>query len=255
MEKNLLVRLILDDVKILEKLISSFNENIDNPEEIEIALNRSRAVTKELELLSKNIMPAPGYVEGKTKFHEQSLSEKKIDKVENPEFKEKIPDKSIDEKNNESQIEREGHLKPAHSEKTTSEKNNENKGLSGIKTYGIIDEEAIQNSQLKTLGESLGGNKQVVNDLLGINSDDSSLIGSPLKNIRDGIGINDRFLYIRELFDNDNSKYEEVIRTIDKYTSINDAVDFLKTNFNWSKSDSSDKFLSLIKRKFRNTNV
>ena len=64
------------------------------------------------------------------------------------------------------------------------------------------------------------------------------------------IGINDRFQYIRELFDGDNQKYLEAVKTIDSFDNLKDAVEYLRDNYKWKKNETSLKFVRLVKRRF-----
>ena len=102
----------------------------------------------------------------------------------------------------------------------------------------------------KTLGETLGEPHQMVNDILSQEKIDSEYQIIPINSIWDGIGINDRFLFIRELFANSSAKFENTVGTLDKLTSIQEAVNYLKLNFKWNKTEASQKFLVLVKRRF-----
>ncbi|MFA5588891.1 MAG: hypothetical protein WC987_08990, partial [Mariniphaga sp.] len=61
---------------------------------------------------------------------------------------------------------------------------------------------------------------------------------------------NDRFQYIRELFDGDNQKYLEAVKTIDSFDNLKDAVEYLRDNYKWKKNETSLKFVRLVKRRF-----
>ena len=102
----------------------------------------------------------------------------------------------------------------------------------------------------KTLNETLGKPQQLADDVLSTEKSDSGYPVMPINSIWDGIGINDRFLYIRELFANSSAKFETTINALDKLDTIQDAVNFLKLNFKWAKTDASQKFLVLVKRRF-----
>ena len=102
----------------------------------------------------------------------------------------------------------------------------------------------------KTLNESLGEAHQMVNDILSPDISDSGYKIHPINSIWDGIGINDRFLFIRELFSNSSARFETTIAALDKLETIHDAVNYLKMNFKWNKSEASQKFLVLVKRRF-----
>ena len=102
----------------------------------------------------------------------------------------------------------------------------------------------------KTLNETLGDSHQMVNDILSPEKDETGYKIIPINSIWDGIGINDRFLFIRELFANSSAKLENTVTALDKLATIQDAVTYLKMNFKWNKTEASHKFLLLVKRRF-----
>ena len=107
----------------------------------------------------------------------------------------------------------------------------------------------------KTLNETLGESHQreshlMVNDILSPEKDETEYKIIPINSIWDGIGINDRFLFIRELFANSSAKLENTVTELDKLVTIQDAVTYLKMNFKWNKTEASHKFLVLVKRRF-----
>ncbi|HZK92699.1 MAG TPA: hypothetical protein VFC67_00725 [Prolixibacteraceae bacterium] len=104
----------------------------------------------------------------------------------------------------------------------------------------------------KTLNETLGESHQMVNDILSSEKDETEYKIIPINSIWDGIGINDRFLFIRELFANSSAKFENTVAALDSLATIQDAVSYLKMNFKWNKTEASQKFLVLVKRRFTN---
>ena len=102
----------------------------------------------------------------------------------------------------------------------------------------------------KTLNETLGESHQMVNDILAPEKSEPGYKLVPIDSIWDGIGINDRFLYVRELFANNSAKFESTVAALDELESIHDAVNYLKSNFKWNKTVTSQKFLVLVKRRF-----
>lgn len=119
--------------------------------------------------------------------------------------------------------------------------------ISDNKVEILVDE--VEEAQ-KTLGESLVDSHQVVNDILFQEKIETEYQIIPINSIWDGIGINDRFLFIRELFANSSAKFENTIGTLDKLNTIQEAVEYLKMNFKWNKTEASQKFLVLVKRRF-----
>ena len=76
---------------------------------------------------------------------------------------------------------------------------------------------------------------------------------TPLSSIVSGIGINDKFLYIRELFNGDNALYSNVIRSLDAANSLEDALNYIRLNFGWDdKNETVQKFVALVQRRHGN---
>jgi hypothetical protein len=115
-------------------------------------------------------------------------------------------------------------------------------------TGDIVAEEFKE--EKKTLNETLGESHQMVNDILAPEKEEIGFQIIQLNSIWDGIGINDRFLFIRELFANSSAKFENTINALDKLSTIQEAVNYLKMNFKWNKTEASHKFLILVKRRF-----
>ncbi len=76
------------------------------------------------------------------------------------------------------------------------------------------------------------------------------MTNSPLKSLRDGIGINDKFLMIRDLFDGDGDEYERVIEQLDSLSSFDDCMIYIVENFAWNPESDGAKFImKLLERK------
>jgi hypothetical protein len=81
----------------------------------------------------------------------------------------------------------------------------------------------------------------------------SKLQTAPLSSISSGIGLNDKFLYIRELFKSDNVLYNNTIKYLDTANSLEEALDFISRNYDWDeKNETSQKFINLIHRRHGN---
>ncbi len=82
-----------------------------------------------------------------------------------------------------------------------------------------------------------------------------SLTSVPIKDLRKAIGVNDRFLFINELFRGDEAMYERSIKTIQNFSIYAEAEFWikreLKVKIGWLDSDPVVKqFDQLIKRRF-----
>jgi len=78
---------------------------------------------------------------------------------------------------------------------------------------------------------------------------------TPVKDLRKAVGINDRFLFINDLFRGDESMYERSIKTINSFNIYAEAEFWisreLKTKLGWAKDHPSVlQFDQLVKRRF-----
>jgi hypothetical protein len=121
----------------------------------------------------------------------------------------------------------------------------------GIKESNVELEE-VQHEANHRLGDSFLKGKSI-NDLVeDHNKLEFKLSNRPVSNIQAAIGINDRFQYIRELFDGSSEKYSSTVTSLDSMNNINEAVTYLQQNFKWKKNETSLKFINLVKRRFTN---
>ena len=82
-----------------------------------------------------------------------------------------------------------------------------------------------------------------------------SLTSSPIKDLKKAIGVNDRFLFINELFRGDEAMYERSIKTIQNFSIFAEAEFWirreLKLKIGWKDSDTVVKqFDQLVRRRF-----
>lgn len=77
----------------------------------------------------------------------------------------------------------------------------------------------------------------------------------PVTDLKQAITLNDKLLYIKDLFNGYNLAYSEAIDILNRYNSIEEADKFLKSNYavknSWeSKQGTVDKFYELLKRRY-----
>jgi hypothetical protein len=116
-----------------------------------------------------------------------------------------------------------------------------------------LEDKPEENNGTRRLGDSFTKDRSL-NDLI---TDDSvklehKLSNMPVSSLQSAIGINDRFQYIRELFDGNSELYNETVTKLDSLNEIKDAVVYLQNNFKWKKTEISLKFVNLLKRRFPN---
>jgi hypothetical protein len=77
----------------------------------------------------------------------------------------------------------------------------------------------------------------------------------PITDLVKSIGLNEKFLLIRELFDGNGDEYNEAIQLLNNFSTLTQAFDYLdvlKQKFGWDESsDASLKLFDMIRRKYQ----
>lgn len=107
----------------------------------------------------------------------------------------------------------------------------------------------------ESISEKLLKSQLSVNDVLSNNIKETNIASqlqhNPITNIRSVISINDRIWFVKELFDNNNDKYNRVVDKINGFSTYNEAVDYLSSIFNiGQEKESLTKFFEIVQRRF-----
>jgi len=152
---------------------------------------------------------------------------------------------------------------------------NGSQGMQEIKETILVDKESVsivqENGQLDMVFDPLveiptlshqmknkqGNQPESLNDRLKQGKAElvEVLKETPIKDLRKAIGINDRFLFINDLFRGDEVMYERSIKTINSFNIYPEAEYWisreLKTKLGWSNDQPSvHNFDQLVKRRF-----
>ncbi len=103
------------------------------------------------------------------------------------------------------------------------------------------------------LGEVINQELTTLNDAMTTSDDIAAELmrNEPLEDLRSAIGINDRYLLIRDLFDGNSSLYEATITTLNSQDSLDDAMIHIIENFQWqNSSEGATLLMDLLKRKY-----
>lgn len=150
---------------------------------------------------------------------EESAEEVVEELVEEEILEEKVAEETIDEE----PVEEENPAEQPTIEQSTEEP--------------IVLGEAIRPQQ--TLGDQLAA-RQTVNDLRPRVTD-----------LRRAVGLNDKFLLIRDLFGGNGSLYEITIRKLNEFDNFDDCMIYIAEHFAWNpNSDGAKLMLELLERKF-----
>ncbi len=124
-------------------------------------------------------------------------------------------------------------------------------------TPTLIHQTNSEQQSNKELNETITPISDSLNEKLKQSKKELSeaLKDTPIKDIKKAIGINDRFLFINDLFKGDEAMYERSIKTINGFSIYPEAEYWirreLKTKLGWDDQHESVKqFDQLVKRRF-----
>ena len=77
--------------------------------------------------------------------------------------------------------------------------------------------------------------------------------GSPVKDVRSAISLNDRILFINKLFDEDPMEFQEAIGKVNSFETFAQVVEYISTEHSdWNlESDTVYRFMMAVRRKVR----
>ncbi len=109
----------------------------------------------------------------------------------------------------------------------------------------------------KELNDAIGQSGTSLNDKLKTEKTELAevLTESPIRDLKKGIGINDRYVFLNELFRGDDAMYERSIKTINGFRILAEAEYWiereLKVKLGWDDSkNTTQHFYQLVKRRF-----
>lgn len=104
----------------------------------------------------------------------------------------------------------------------------------------------------KVLGESINNDRHTIGDVLKEGHTDlaAKISAETITTLRGAIGINDRFLMIRDLFDGDSVRYEAAIDRLETFDDLDDAMIYIGENYSWNPDgDATGMLVDLLTRK------
>lgn len=106
-----------------------------------------------------------------------------------------------------------------------------------------------QSTEPQRIADVLGSGRKVLGDV----SQNESMPTPPMSKISDlrkAIGINDKFIMLRDLFAGDEAQYNATIDALNSFTNLDDCMIYIVENFAWNPDSEGAKLIvSLIERK------
>lgn len=99
------------------------------------------------------------------------------------------------------------------------------------------------------LGDVLGSGVKVVGDVTTLDNKPIAPMNK-ITDLRKAIGVNDKFLLLRDLFAGDVALYERTIDALNRFEDLDECMIFIVENFSWNPDSEGAKMLvELIERK------
>lgn len=113
--------------------------------------------------------------------------------------------------------------------------------------------EKIKAPSKEILAEKIAHTHKVINETVKsrtVMDVSSKLKAAPITSIQAAINLNDKFVYIRELFKNNSLLYNQTIERLNNATGYDEAVSIIKNEFAWDINEPLvNKLVELVKRK------
>lgn len=115
----------------------------------------------------------------------------------------------------------------------------------------------IPDTPVTILAEKLQTERSFLHDVLAQYSNTFDIAkkfqNSPISNIFTAIGINEKFLFIKELFNENAELFHSTIEKLNQANSFNEAIEYIDKNFTWNfESSTVHKLLELVRRRHPN---
>lgn len=110
-----------------------------------------------------------------------------------------------------------------------------------IASAGAVLGEVI-NPRVQTLADTIAPPRDMASEILH---------NEPITDLRQAIGLNDKFLLIRDLFGGDGAAFERAIETLNGFDDLDDCMIFIAEHYAWNpNSDGAKLLMELLERKF-----
>jgi hypothetical protein len=103
----------------------------------------------------------------------------------------------------------------------------------------------------KILAETFESGALSVNEMITQHKETPGVLEQPIADIESSIGLNEKFLFIRELFAGNAQLYAQTIDKLNFAGSYEIALNIVKANFNWNyNAEITIRLLDLVRRRY-----
>lgn len=113
----------------------------------------------------------------------------------------------------------------------------------------VVSASQPQSAEPQRVADVLGSGRKVLGDV-----SQNEIVPTPpmskIVDLRKAIGINDKFIMLRDLFGGNEAQYNTTIDALNSFTSLDDCMIYIVENFAWNPDSEGAKLIvSLIERK------
>lgn len=256
MNKKELIKNLISDIQDIYSITNRFEQSEQiHPLDIDLSLSKVRNL---YELLLQLKAQDSYLVENQkeeisTTVEQPEQKEEKSEEVEPAKEPETI--QKTEEKAPEEVVKEEPQKKPEFIiEKPQEEKEEETEEVTQAEQEEQTDDKKENEASPEIVADKFHSKKFVHDDIAKNNmkKDVSSKMQSkPIPDINSAIGLNDKFIFIRELFHNNKDQYHETIQILNNFDTFKNAVEYLNENFDWDSEDPNfERLKELVRRKF-----
>ena len=113
--------------------------------------------------------------------------------------------------------------------------------------------EPVLESVVETAAEPVVKSAPIIDTMTDKQAWRTDMPGSPVKDVRSAISLNDRILFINKLFDEDPMAFQEAIGKVNSFETFAQVVEYISTEHSdWNlESDTVYRFMMAVRRKVR----
>jgi hypothetical protein len=238
-------------IKLAKSKAEQLKENIDTlPGEVRIAIHETFDAEKEdvindasmQVVLEDEVKPEPE-INGVTEEKDSELTpEPDEEKVVDPEIP--VQPEIVDEPVKEPDVKEQEPV--IEMEEKVSKVEGESEGESKVVT--------AKKKTVTVLGETIEAGEKVIDrikkDISG--SISARLEGSSISDLKRALNINDRFMFQKELFNNDRELFFKSLDDLNSMNSFDSALEYMVQHFEWDFDEEiTQRFVSLVMRRYK----
>ncbi|MBC8147257.1 MAG: hypothetical protein H8E98_04665 [Bacteroidetes bacterium] len=254
--KNELLKSSEDDihkieVDIIKSKIRELYEAIGELENLDV----DRVKTEEKIIVNEE----PIHIESVEQIsEEEAINEEPEEKIEIDEEEVPLEETAVAETVIEDEVVVETIEKPAEEPEPDSHRDKEEPKKKEEKLPPPETGDLFSNTTIGTIADKFKNTQQTLYDKFSDSKEDKSISSKMQKqhinDLKSAIGINEKFLFMNELFDGALSNYNDAINKLNEFGNLEDAIAYFKeleTKYKWEDSiQSYSQLKSMIERKF-----